>query len=153
MKKDTIGEPLSKVGDSLSRVDGRLKVTGGAKYSGEYKVPGLTYGVLVPATITHGTVTAMDTKAAERAPGVLAVVTPFNAPKVPGYQPGAAKPARGLKLFNDNQVHFNGPPIAVVVAEAVEKASYSATLIKNTCHAQPVERGFHKKFDKGGGPD
>ena len=99
MKKDTIGDPLN-------RVDGRLKVTGGAKYSGEYKLPGLVYGVLVPATIASGTVTAMDTKAAQRAPGVLAVITPFNAPKVPGFQPGAsgaAKPVKGLKLFNDDQ--------------------------------------------------
>src|SRR5260221_3742381 len=116
MKKDTIGEPLSKVGDSLSRVDGRLKVTGGAKYSGEYKLPGLTYGVLVPATITNGTITTMDTRAAERAPGVLAVITPFNAPKVPGYQPGMERPIRGLKLFNDKLVQFNGQPIALVVA-------------------------------------
>src|ERR1700759_5333939 len=95
MKKAAIGDPLS-------RVDGRLKVTGGAKYSGEYKVAGLTYAVLVPATITSGTVTAIDTKAAEWAPGVLAVVTPFNALKVPGYQADAAKPIKGLKLFNDN---------------------------------------------------
>ena len=97
MKKDTIG-------DSLNRVDGRLKVTGGAKYSGEYAIPGLTYGVLVPATIAGGTVVSIDTKAAERALGVLAVITPFNAPKVPGFLPGAARPVRGLKLFNDDQI-------------------------------------------------
>src|SRR5260221_10643435 len=114
MKKDTIGEPLSKVGDSLNRVDGRLKVTGGAKYSGEYKVPNLGYGVLVPATISNGSITAMDIKAAQRAPGVLAVITPFNAPKVPGFQPDAKQPVRGLKLFNDDLVHFNGQPIALV---------------------------------------
>ena len=47
MKKDGIGDPLN-------RVDGRLKVTGGAKYSGEYKLPDLTYGVLVPATMEIG---------------------------------------------------------------------------------------------------
>src|SRR6201991_5137370 len=142
MKKDVIG-------DALNRVDGRLKVTGGAKYSGEYKVPGLTYGVLVPATITSGTVTAMDIKAALRAPGVLAVITPFNAPKVPGYQPGAAKPIKGLKLFNDNQVHFNGQPIALVVAETFERATYAATLIRVSYRAQPFETDFHKNFDKG----
>ncbi len=141
MKKDLIG-------DSLNRVDGRLKVTGGAKYSGEYKVPGLTYGVLVPATITSGTVTAMDIKAAQRAPGVLAVITPFNAPLVPGYQPGAAKPGRGLKLFNDNLVHFNGQPIALIVAETFERATFAATLIKTTYQAQPFETDFHKNFDK-----
>jgi len=142
MKKDVIGDPLN-------RVDGRLKVTGGAKYSGEYKVPGLTYGVLVPATITHGTVTAMDIRAAQRAPGVLAVITPFNAPKVPGYQPDAAKPIKGLKLFNDTQVWFNGQPIALVVAETFERATYAAALVKASYQPQPFETDFHKNFDKG----
>src|ERR1700712_6107551 len=136
MKKDAIGDPLN-------RVDGRLKVTGGAKYSGEYKVPGLTYGVLVPASIPSGTVVAMDTKAALRAPGVLAIITPFNAPKVPGYQPAAAKPIKGLKLFNDNQVYFNGQPIALVVAETFERATHAASLVKATYHKQSFETNFH----------
>jgi xanthine dehydrogenase YagR molybdenum-binding subunit len=142
MNKDTLGTPLN-------RVDGRLKVTGGAKYSGEYKVPNLAYGVLVPATITNGSVTAMDTKAAESAPGVLAVITPFNAPKVPGYQPDAAKPVKGLKLFNDNLVHFNGHPIALVVAETFEKATHAARLVKATYQQQPFETNFQKNIDKG----
>ena len=146
MKKDTIGEPLN-------RVDGRLKVTGGAKYSGEYKFPNLTYAVLVPATITNGTVTAVDIRAAKYAPGVLAVITPFNAPKVPGYQPDAKKPVKGLKLFNDNQIHFNGQPIALVVADTFERATYAASLVKATYQAQPFETNFHKNFDNGVTPD
>ncbi|WP_158995026.1 xanthine dehydrogenase family protein molybdopterin-binding subunit [Mucilaginibacter sp. L196] len=146
MKKDTIGEPLN-------RVDGRLKVTGGAKYSGEYKFPNLTYAVLVPTTITNGTVTAVDIRAAKYAPGVLAVITPFNAPKVPGYQPDAKKPVKGLKLFNDNQIHFNGQPIALVVADTFERATYAASLVKATYQAQPFETNFHKNFDSGVTPD
>jgi xanthine dehydrogenase YagR molybdenum-binding subunit len=142
IKKDVIGDPLS-------RVDGRLKVTGGAKYSGEYKVAGLTYAVLVPATITSGTVTAIDSKAAQWAPGVLAVITPFNAPKVPGYQADAAKPIKGLKLFNDNKVYFNGQPIALVVADTFERATYAASLVKATYDKQPFETNFHKNIDKG----
>ena len=142
MKKDTIGDPLS-------RVDGRLKVTGGAKYSGEYKVPGLTYGVLVPATITNGIVSAIDTKAAERSPGVLAVITPFNAPKVPGYQPDAPKPLKGLKLFNDNKIYFNGQPMALVIADTFERATYAAGLIKATYQPQPFETNFHKNLNNG----
>jgi len=142
MKKDAIG-------DSLSRVDGRLKVTGGAKYSGEYKVPNLTYGVLVSATIASGTVTALDTRAAERAPGVLAVITPFNAPKVPGYQAGAERPVRGLKLFNDNKIYFNAQPIALVVADTFERATYAASLVKATYNMEPFETDFHKNIDKG----
>ncbi len=142
MKKAVIGDPLD-------RVDGRLKVTGGAKYSGEYKLPGLVYGVLVPATITSGTILSMDTKAALGSPGVLAVITPFNAPKVPGYQADAAQPMRGLKLFNDLQVHFNGQPIALVVADTFERATYAATLVKASYQPQPFETNFHKNFDKG----
>jgi len=128
MKKNAIG-------DAMSRVDGRLKVTGGARYSGEYELPGLTYGVLVPASITSGTITAIDTKAAGSAPGVLAIITPFNAPKVPGYQPGAAKPIKGLKLFNDDKVYFNGQPIALVIADTFERATHAARLIR-------AKRGF-----------
>ena len=142
MKKDAIGDPLS-------RVDGRLKVTGGSKYSGEYKLPNLAYAVLVPASITSGTVTAVDTKEALNAAGVIAVITPFNAPKVPGYQPDAAKPVKGLKLFNDNKVWFNGQPIALVVAETFERATYGASLVKATYDKQPFETDFHKNIDKG----
>lgn len=142
MKKDMIGDPLS-------RVDGRLKVTGGATYSGEYKVAGLTYGVLVPATVTSGLITAMDTKAAERAPGVIAVITHFNAMKVPGFQPDAQKPVKGLKLFNDNKIYFNGQPMALVVAETFERATYAATLVKATYQTLPFETDFDKNIDKG----
>jgi xanthine dehydrogenase YagR molybdenum-binding subunit len=145
MKKETIG-------DSLRRVDGRLKVTGGAKYSGEYEVPGLTYGVLVPATITSGTVTTIDTKAALRAPGVLAVITPFNAIKVPGYQPEAPTRIKGLKLFNDTQVYFNGQPIALVIADTFERATHAAGLVKAIYQSQSHETNFHKNIDKGVSP-
>jgi xanthine dehydrogenase YagR molybdenum-binding subunit len=142
MKKVAIGDPLD-------RVDGRKKVTGGAKYSGEYKLPGLVYGVLVPATIPNGTILAIDTRAAMRLPGVLAVITPFNAPKVPGYETPAGQPSRGLKLFNDTLVHFNGQPIALVVADTFERATYAATLVKANYQPQPYETNFHKNFDNG----
>ncbi len=141
MKKDTIGDPMS-------RVDGRLKVTGGATYSGEYKVAGLTYGVLVPATITAGTIKAIDTKAAERAPGVLKVITSFNALKLPGFQPDAEKPVKGLKLFNDDKVYFNGQPVALVVADTFERATQAAALVKATYQTAPFETDFHKNLDK-----
>jgi xanthine dehydrogenase YagR molybdenum-binding subunit len=134
---------------SLSRTDGRLKVTGGAKYSAEYKVPGLTYAVLVPATITSGTITSIDAKAAEQVPGVLAVITYLNAPKVPGYQPDPSKPpGKGLKLFTDNKIFFNGHPIALVVADTFERATYAASLVKATYQQQPFETDFNKNIDK-----
>ncbi len=119
----------------LDRVDGKAKVTGAAKYSAEYDLTGLTYGVIEGSTITKGTITAMDTKAAERAPGVISVITYLNLPKVPGYTPPADAdkiPAfkKRYKVFADNIIRFNGQPIAIVIADTYERALYAATLVK-----------------------
>lgn len=139
----------SQIGDPLDRVDGRLKVTGGAKYSGEWKLPDLAYGVLVPATIAGGSVTAIDARAAQRAPGVLAVITPFNFPGVPGFKTDAPQPVRGLKLFNDNIVHFNGQPIALVIADTFERATHAASLVRATYQKESFDTDFHASIDKG----
>ncbi|HTJ12655.1 MAG TPA: xanthine dehydrogenase family protein molybdopterin-binding subunit [Dinghuibacter sp.] len=139
----------SQIGDPLDRVDGRLKVTGGAKYSGEWKLPDLAYGVLVPATIAGGSVTAIDARAAQRAPGVLAVITPFNFPGVPGFKTDAPQPVRGLKLFNDNIVHFNGQPIALVIADTFERATYAASLVRAAYQKESFDTDFHASIDKG----
>ena len=124
----------------LSRIDGRLKVTGAARYSAEFTPAGMVYGVLVGSTITKGTIRAIDTKAAERAPGVLAVITHLNSPKIAGYQvePGKPEPAKGTyKLFYNNKILFNGQPIAVVVADTFERAQYAASLVKAQYNADP----------------
>ncbi|MDN5288640.1 MAG: xanthine dehydrogenase YagR molybdenum-binding subunit [Mucilaginibacter sp.] len=138
--------------DGMSRIDGRLKVTGAAKYSAEYTVEGLTYGVLVGSTITNGTITSMDTKAAEHAPGVLAVVTHLNAPKVPGFQPDPSKPApkKGpLKIFDDNKIVYNGQPIALVIADTYERALYGASLVKAQYNKEPHQTSLQESIGKG----
>jgi xanthine dehydrogenase YagR molybdenum-binding subunit len=121
--------------DGMGRIDGRAKVTGAAKYSAEYNIPGLTYAVLVDSTIAKGTITSIDTKSAEKAPGVLAVLTYINSPKVPGHDksknPGKPEIKSGpLKIFNDNKVFFNGQPVAMVIANTFERATYGASLVK-----------------------
>src|SRR4051812_21674662 len=88
----------------FDRVDGRLKVTGRAKYSAEYNAKGQTYGVLVGSTIAKGTLKSVDIKKAQGAPGVLTVLTYFNAPKIPGYQTDNPPPKGLLKIFYDDQV-------------------------------------------------
>ncbi len=137
------------IGESVSRVDGRLKVTGGAHYSGEYPLPNLAYGVLVPASVTSGTIVDIDSKAAAGSPGVRAVITHFNAPRVPGYQAGAAKPVRGLKLFADNKIYFNGQPIALVVADTFEQATFAAGLIKAKYNRESFATDFRSNLEKG----
>ncbi|WP_046245382.1 xanthine dehydrogenase family protein molybdopterin-binding subunit [Hymenobacter terrenus] len=124
-----------QIGTPMNRVDGRLKVTGAATYSAEYQLPGLAYAVLVGSTIARGRVSSIDTRAAERAPGALAVITHFNAPKVPGFAKGqnpSQPPTAGqpLQVFQDDKVRFNDQPIAVVVADTYERARFAAGLVK-----------------------
>jgi len=147
----------------MSRVDGRLKVTGAATYSAEYNLPNMSYAVLVGSTVAKGRLTSIDTKAAEKAPGVLAVITHLNAPKVPGFGKGvnpSQPPTAGqpLQVFQDDKVRFNDQPIAVVVADTFERARFAAGLVKaqyaaekhQTALAQgtPIEPAQAKKNPK-----
>jgi xanthine dehydrogenase YagR molybdenum-binding subunit len=143
--------------DGINRVDGRLKVTGAAKYSAEYEVPGMTYAVFATSNITKGTISAIDTKAALRAPGVLAVITHLNASKIPGYETGKdpSKPPTGggpLRLFVDNTIKYNGQPIAMVVADTFERATFAASLIKAEYSKQPHQTDTEKVLDKAATP-
>ena len=70
------------VGAPINRVDGRLKVTGAARYSAEIPVDDLAYGVIVQSTIARGMIDRIDAGEAEQLPGVIAVMTPRNAPKL-----------------------------------------------------------------------
>ena len=121
--------------DGPDRVDGKAKVTGAAKFSAEYELANLAYAVLVGSTVAKGSIKAIDSKSAERAPGVLGVISHFNTIKVPGYDAGSnptAGPAggRGLQVFNDNIIRFYGQPIALVVADSYERAVYAASLVR-----------------------
>jgi xanthine dehydrogenase YagR molybdenum-binding subunit len=122
------------------RYDGVAKVTGTAKYAAEFKQPfakkDMVYAFIVQSTIANGTVKAMDTKEAERAPGVVAVLTPFNAPKL---QVGPPKPPvrRHITILQDNEVFYNGQPIGVVVARSLPEAMQGARLVKITYDEKP----------------
>ena len=70
---------MSVIGSPLTRVDGKQKVTGTAKYTAEFEVPQLAYAVMVTSTISSGQVAGMEIAAAEKVTGVLAVITPRNA--------------------------------------------------------------------------
>jgi xanthine dehydrogenase YagR molybdenum-binding subunit len=142
------------IGEPMNRVDGKLKVTGAATYSAEYKLANTAYAVLVSSTIAKGTIKNIDTKAAENAPGVIAVISHVNSIKVPGYkeqhgEPGQPQPVgRPLKVFYDNKVYFNGQPIAVVVAGTFERARYAASLVKVQYDKQAPQTGFQENMDK-----
>jgi xanthine dehydrogenase YagR molybdenum-binding subunit len=143
MANKAINKPSSTAGPI--RVDGRLKVTGGAKYSADFTPSGMVYGVLVGSTITKGTIRSIDTRAAGRAPGVLAIISHLNCPKVPGYLPDPTKPLpdKGqIKIFFNNKIVYNGQPVALVIADSFERASYAASLV----NAQYSAEKHHTKL-------
>ena len=127
--------------DENDRVDGIEKVTGKARYFAEFKLPGLTYGVLVTSTITKGKITGIDTKAAKNAPGVLDVLSHLNKPAAAGYEAGGGSP---MKIFYTDQVFFNGQPVALVVADTFERATYAATLVKVSYEKAAFNTDFKK---------
>jgi xanthine dehydrogenase YagR molybdenum-binding subunit len=129
--------------DENDRVDGVAKVTGRAKYFAEYQVPGLTYGVLVTSTIAKGKITAVDSKAATNAPGVLAVVSHLNKPSVPGYEQEGGSP---MKIFYTDKIFFNGQPVALVVADTFERATYAASLVKVSYAKEAHNTDFEKSI-------
>ena len=133
MNAQTKQDPV--VGDPMDRVDGRLKVTGAAKYSAEYALPNMAYGVLITSTIAKGRIKSIESKQAERGSGVLAVISHLNSPKVPGYAQNdhPAQPAtvgKPLLAFKDDQVYSSGQPIAMVVADSLERAMHAASMVK-----------------------
>lgn len=133
--------------DENDRVDGIEKVTGKAKYFAEFKLPGLTYGVLVPSTITKGKITAIDTKAAKNAPGVIDVLSHLNKPAAAGYEAGGGSP---MKIFYTDEVFFNGQPVALVVADTFERATYAATLVKVSYEKTAFNTDFKKSIADAG---
>jgi len=119
-------------GQGIDRVDGRLKVTWRAPYAAEFAVPGLAHAVLVTSTVASGRIVRMDVAAASALPGVLAVLTPMNAPRLPqGGKAGVDPPAgRVLSLLQDDLVAYNRQPVALVVADTLERAAQGARLVR-----------------------
>ena len=123
------------IGAPAERVDGPLKVRGRASYAADTALPGLTHAVILTSAVASGSITSIDTAAALAVPGVLAVMTHDNAPKLGSVafpQAGQARAAAGheLKLLQDERVHWWGQTIGVVVAETLEAANEAATLVE-----------------------
>jgi xanthine dehydrogenase YagR molybdenum-binding subunit len=114
------------VGKPLDRVDGRLKVTGGARYAYEFEQgPKTAYGVLVEASIGKGRIKSIDTGSAERAAGVILVLTYRNAP-----EQGAGNHHVAHPVLTSPEVLYYGLPVAFVVAETFEEATAAAYLVR-----------------------
>ncbi|OGX91226.1 xanthine dehydrogenase family protein molybdopterin-binding subunit [Hymenobacter coccineus] len=124
------------VGQPLTRIDGRAKVTGAAKYSAEYNnLPGLVHAVLKTSDVAKGRITGFDISAAQKQPGVLAILTHQNIPKLAKTpNDDAGKKAIGAPMgflpLTGDQIFYAGQPVAIVVADTLERAQYAAALLK-----------------------
>ena len=116
----------------MNRVDGPLKVTGQATYSAEHNIPNVAHGCLVMSTIAKGRVVSIESGSAERQPGVLAILTHLNAPRLSqkALQSNSSPATRKLQLLQDDRVFYANQPIAVVVAETLEAAEEAAQSVK-----------------------
>jgi xanthine dehydrogenase YagR molybdenum-binding subunit len=124
---------VTVIGQPISRVDGRQKVTGEATYAAEFRAPGLAHSAIVRSTVANGRIASIDITGAERAPGVVAVLTHRNAPRL-AYRSHKAMvdPAIGerVHVLQDDRVNHQGQPIALVIAETLEQATHAATLMR-----------------------
>jgi xanthine dehydrogenase YagR molybdenum-binding subunit len=132
------------LGAPLNRVDGHAKTTGAARFSAEYPYPDLAYAAIVHATVPRGRITAIDTTGAHDTPGVLAVITHENAPPMkpppkPSYLnlPTLAS-GTSVNYLNTDEVHWNGQPVALTVADSLEAAHEAARRVQVTYTTRPA---------------
>jgi xanthine dehydrogenase YagR molybdenum-binding subunit len=127
---------VTHIGTATSRVDGRAKVTGAAKYAAEFNVDGLVHGVLVTSTIAKGRIVTIDSSAALRVAGVLDVLTHEHRTRMAltsrAYQDDVAPGGSPYRPLYDDKIFFSGQPVALVIAEDWEVARYAATLVQVT---------------------
>jgi xanthine dehydrogenase YagR molybdenum-binding subunit len=119
-------DQLKVVGKPTDRIDGRYKTTGTAPYAYERHdvVPNQAYGFVLGSGIAKGRIQAMHVDKAKAAPGVLAVVTTLDTPRLGRGMLNAAY------LFGGPEIQHYHQAIAVVVAETFEQARDAASLIR-----------------------
>jgi xanthine dehydrogenase YagR molybdenum-binding subunit len=121
-------------GTAVSRVDGRAKVTGAARYAAEHPAEHLLYGVVVSGTIAKGRILDIDTAEAMLIEGVVEVMSHMNRPKLRSfdlaYKDMTAPAGSPFRPFYDDQILYNGQPVALVLAETFEAARRAAALVR-----------------------
>ena len=124
---------MNAIGQPISRFDGRLKVTGAARYTADIPLADATHAAIVHSTIANGRTVSIDTTTAEKAPGVFAVFTHRTMPRMnPTPKPWSHLHPHGQSYLplQDDQIHYAGQPVALVVAGTLDQAAYAGTLIR-----------------------
>ncbi len=143
------------IGRAADRVDGRLKVTGQAPYAYEVaESDPPAYGFVVGASISRGRITRIDASEAERAPGVLLVLTHHNAPEQAEFTTeGDDRFARPLPCLVNDQIHHHGEPVAFIVASSFEQARAGAHRLRISYDEQPGDYLLDEHLDQAFKPE
>ena len=129
---------MNAVGQPISRFDGRLKVTGSARYTADIPLETIVHAAIVYSTIANGRIVSVETAVAENAPGVLAVLTHKNMPRMNQQSWSHLRPQGQTYLpLQDDRIHYAGQPVALVVAATLDQATYAGTLIKVAYETHP----------------
>jgi xanthine dehydrogenase YagR molybdenum-binding subunit len=129
---------MNAVGQPISRIDGRLKVTGSARYTADIPLEAIVHAAIAYSVIANGRIVSIDTAAAENAPGVLAVLTHKNMPRMNQQSWSHLRPQGQTYLpLQDDRIYYAGQPVALVVAATLDQATYAGTLIKVAYETHP----------------
>ena len=143
----------SYLGKPTSRIDGRAKVTGLAKYAAEYNVSGLAHGCVVSSAIAKGRIKRIHTADALSVDGVLDVFTHEHRPKLASshekYTDEVAPSGSPFRPLYDDKILFSGQPVALVVAEEFEIARFAASLIRVEYERRPHVTDFEAQRKRG----
>jgi xanthine dehydrogenase YagR molybdenum-binding subunit len=139
------------IGTAVSRVDGRAKVTGAAKYAGEFNTAGLAHASVVTSTIAKGRIARIDASEALSVAGVIDVLTHQHRPRMASadsaYKDDAAPEGSPFRPLYDDRIMFSGQPIALVVAEESEIARFAATLVRVEYGKEAHVTDVHRQRD------
>jgi len=145
------------IGAPVSRVDGPLKVQGKARFAAEILLPNIAYAALVYSSVARGRIALLDTALAEAAPGVCLVMTHRNAPRMappPLFMTASrAAGASDLPVMQDDEIHWNGQAVALVLADTQEQADHAASLVRVTYEALPSVTSFAEARAKAHPPE
>ena len=147
---------MSITGAPINRVDAWAKVSGAARYSAEHPVDNVAHAVLVTSTIPSGRVLSIDDGAAREVPGVLFVMTPANALRLPpNMKDGKLQPpiGRRLTLLQEDDVYYNNQPIAIVVADTFEHAREAGARLRIEYERKPAVLDFEQAKQSAHPPD
>jgi xanthine dehydrogenase YagR molybdenum-binding subunit len=136
------------LGQSVSRIEGPMKVQGKTRFAAEFPYDNICYAALAFSTVARGRIIELHVRAAEAAPGVILVMTYKNAPRMKAPSLMMSSPtaagASDLPVMQNDEIHWNGQPIALVLAETQEQADYAASLIEAKYELMPAVLSFEE---------